>query len=185
VANEPRSAGLSEETALGVLDWDAGREGASRCTRGRVRSPESMRPRSGAGGFTLVELLVALALMAVVIPVVYQGLKIATLAGEVSERKTVAARVAERVLNETIVNGQILTATSGSEMQGPYQFRWTIKNEPWTQLAALNNLNNANSVNVNVVNQTLIHQLSVTVTYQAQGRDYTVHLSTLVNNLAQ
>jgi len=56
--------------------------------------------------------LVALAFMAIVIPVVLQGLRIASLAGEVSQRKALAARIAERVLNEAIVTGQFATTQS-------------------------------------------------------------------------
>ncbi len=119
--------------------------------------------------------------MAVLIPVIVQGLRAATLAGEVSERKAFAVRIAERVLNETIVNGQTLTANNGSESVGPYQFRWTVKNEPWTQLTGLVANSYANGVNQGVVNESTIHQLSVDVIYSAQGRDFSVHLSTLIN----
>jgi hypothetical protein len=119
--------------------------------------------------------------MAVLIPVIVQGLRGATLAGEVSERKALAARIAERVLNETIVNGETLTATGGSEQAGPYQFTWKVKNEPWSQLSGLASTQNANSVNQGVVNENLIHQLSVDVYYNAQGKEFSVHLSTLIN----
>ena len=62
--------GLSDETALGFLDWDAGREGASRCTRGRVRSPGSIRRARQARGFTLVELILVMALLIIAISLV-------------------------------------------------------------------------------------------------------------------
>jgi hypothetical protein len=42
-------------------------------------------------------------------------------------------------------------------------------------------LNSPNGINQGVVNQNNIHELSVDVTFPAQGRDYAVHLSTLVN----
>ncbi|HEX3797343.1 MAG TPA: prepilin-type N-terminal cleavage/methylation domain-containing protein [Verrucomicrobiae bacterium] len=132
-------------------------------------------------GYTLIELIVCLALMAAVIPIIVQGLHTAALAGEVSERKALAARIADRVLNETIVNGQTITATSGSEQQGPFQFHWTVKNEPWTQAGGLAANENANGVNQGVVNENLIHQLSVDVVYTAQGKNFSVHLSTLIN----
>ncbi len=138
-------------------------------------------PAAKTTGFTLIELLVALALMAVIVPVIYKGLQVATLAGEVSQRKALAARIAERVLNETIVNGQTQTATSGTEQTGPYQFRWTVKNEPWTQLGGLQAGTVANGVDQGVVNENVIHQLSVNVSYGAQGRDYSVKLTTLIN----
>jgi prepilin-type N-terminal cleavage/methylation domain-containing protein len=132
-------------------------------------------------GFTLVELLVAIALIAVIVPVIYQGLRIATLAGEVSQRKALAARIGERVLNEAIVNGQTQSATSGNESAGPYQFHWTLKDEPWDQLGNLQFSSYPNAVNQSAVSQSVIHQLSVDVTYAAQGRSFSVHLSTLAN----
>src|SRR5436190_13357159 len=52
------------------------------------------------GAFTLAEVLAALAFMAIVIPVAVNGLRVANLAGQVGQRKAVAARIAERVLNE-------------------------------------------------------------------------------------
>jgi prepilin-type N-terminal cleavage/methylation domain-containing protein len=134
-----------------------------------------------SAAFTLVELLVSLALLAVIVPVIYQGLRIATLAGEVSQRKALAARIGERVLNEAIVNGQTQSATSGNESAGPYQFRWTLKDEPWNQLGNLQFSSYPNAVNQGVVSQSILHQLSVDVTYTAQGKDYSVHLSTLAN----
>jgi type II secretion system protein I len=132
-------------------------------------------------GFTLIELLVAVALIAVVVPVIYRGLRIATLAGEVSQRKALAARIAEKVLNEAIVTGTTQTTTSGTEMAGPYQFRWTLKDEPWDQFSTLQIGSFPNSVNQGVVNSTLIHQLSVDVNYGAQDKTFNVHLSTLIN----
>jgi type II secretion system protein I len=135
----------------------------------------------GATGFTLIEVLISLALIAVLIPVVMEALKTATLAGEVSERKAIAARVADHVLNDAIIAGTTLTATAGSETVGPYNFRWTMKDEPWTALNGITVLSNPNSVNGSVVNSTLIHQVSVKVSYTAQGRDFSVSLATLIN----
>jgi type II secretion system protein I len=133
-------------------------------------------------GFTLVELLVAVALLAVLVPVIYQALQVSTLAGEVSQRKTLAARIAEEKLNEAIVTGQMQSAQRGTELVGPFQFQWSLKDEPWSQLgnqAAIST--SSNSVNQAVVNSTIIHQVSVEVTYTAQNRNYSVRLSTLAN----
>lgn len=139
-----------------------------------------------AAGFTLIEVLVALAVMAVVVPVIYQGMHVASLAGEVSERKAIAARIGDRVLYENILAGQAnSSANTGSEKAGPYQFNWAIKDEPWAQVNNVNALSTANGINQAAVNSTVIHQLSVEVTYVAQGKKYSVRLATLINKLQQ
>jgi prepilin-type N-terminal cleavage/methylation domain-containing protein len=133
-------------------------------------------------GFTLVEMLVALALMAIVIPVIVQGLRIASLSGEVSQRKALAARVAERVLTEAVLTGQAnQSGQKGTEHVGPFQFQWTLRDEPWNQLTSVQTVNTAGGINQNVVNANNIHQLSVDVTFPAQSQTFAVHLSTLVN----
>src|SRR5258707_6509191 len=84
------------------------------------------------GGFTLVEVLAALLFMAIVIPAAVEGLRIANRAGQVAIRKSVAARVAERVLNETIVISQGSQSTqSGTAQEGAMQYRWQMRNEAW------------------------------------------------------
>src|SRR6266404_2945727 len=60
------------------------------------------RITTSASAFTLAEALAALLFLAIVIPIAVQGLPIASLAGEVGQRKSIAARVAERVLNENV-----------------------------------------------------------------------------------
>lgn len=116
--------------------------------------------RQSQGGFTLAEVLAALLFMAIVIPVAVQGLRIASLAGEVAERKRAAARVAERVLNESIVTTNWnKTLQSGTVTEGVRQFRWTLRNDSW--------------------NQDAMQLLSVEVLFAVQDRDYSVRLSTL------
>src|SRR5579872_3024231 len=99
--------------------------------KAKIKSSRASAAKFRRAGFTLAEVLAALALMAIVIPVAMQGLKIASLAGEVSQRKALAARVGERVLNESILTGQYQSVQRGTEKQGPYQFRWTLHDEPW------------------------------------------------------
>ncbi len=85
--------------------------------------------KSGAGitnssGFTLAEVLAALVFMAIVIPVALQGLSIASRAGEVAARKSEAALVAERILNENIVTTNWdKTVQNGTVRQGIRDFR--------------------------------------------------------------
>jgi type II secretion system protein I len=147
--------------------------------------PADQYSKKCTNGFTLVEVLVALALMAVVVPVVLQGMHIATNAGEVAERKMLAMRIAERVMNEAIVSGQNQSAQNGSEKAGPYEFKWKVKDEPWKELGSLTSLNQPNGVNSAGVSQNNIHQFTVSVTYTSQGQERSVDLSTLVNTAQQ
>jgi type II secretory pathway pseudopilin PulG len=124
--------------------------------------PTSAPPR-GVDAFTLAEVLAALVFMAIVIPVALQGLQIASRAGTVAERKREAARVAERVLNESIVTTNYFQAvSSGTVLEAEREYRWTLRTEAWTESA--------------------MQLLSVEVTFPVQGQDYTVPMSTLVSS---
>ena len=116
-----------------------------------------------AAAFTLAEVLAALLFMAIVIPVAMQGLRIASLAGEVAERKSAAARVAERVLNESIVTTNWnQSLQNGVITEDGRQFNWTLRNEAW----------NANPMQL----------VTVEVTFAAQDKNYSVRMSTLVSS---
>ena len=110
--------------------------------------------------FTLAEVLAALAFMAIVIPVAIEALHVATLSGEVAERKVEAGRVAERILNETIVSTNWnQAAQSGKVTEGYRDFDWTLRNEPWSENP--------------------MRLITVEVKYAVRGKDYSVQLSTL------
>ncbi len=128
----------------------------------------SLLNKRAQSGFTLAEVLAALLFMAIVIPVAVHGLHIANLAGEVAERKCQAIRVAERILNESLVTTNWNKALqNGTASEGFREFRWTLRNEKWNQDA-------------NTYAPTL---LTVEVTFPVQGQDYTVRLATLANTL--
>jgi prepilin-type N-terminal cleavage/methylation domain-containing protein len=148
-------------------------------TKTNTAPPHAAKLRHAA--FTLVEILVAIALMAAVVPVTVEGLKIASLAGEVSQRKAMAVRIAERVLNETIVAGQWNGVQSGSEQAGPIPFRWKISNAPWTSLSSAVSVNTSSGLNQAYVNQNNLHQLTVEVTFTAQDKTCAVQLSTVAD----
>ncbi|PYM11437.1 MAG: hypothetical protein DME18_13995 [Verrucomicrobia bacterium] len=122
--------------------------------------------RRARAAFTLVEVLAALLFMAIVIPVAVDGLRLANLAGQVGQRKAAAARIAERMLNELIVTGQLRGATqNGVVQEGAQQYHWSMRSEPWPQDA--------------------MQLVTVQVIFPVQGRDYDVRLSTLVDNSTQ
>jgi type II secretory pathway pseudopilin PulG len=104
--------------------------------------------------FTLAEVLAALLFLAIVIPTAVEALHVASLAGEVAARKSEAARVADRVLTGGL--------QSGTVTEGILNFQWKLTSQNWPQDS--------------------MELLAVEVTYSAQGKDYTVHLSTLANS---
>jgi hypothetical protein len=113
--------------------------------------------------FTLAEVLAALAFMAIVIPVAIEGLRIANLAGQVGQRRLAAARVAERVMNELFVTGQLhSTSSRGVVREGTQEYEWNMRAEAWPVDA--------------------MRLVTVQVTFVVQGRDYDVELSTLLDN---
>jgi type II secretory pathway pseudopilin PulG len=118
--------------------------------------------RRSEAGFTLAEVLAALLFMAIVIPVAIEGLHIANRAGEVGQRKNIAARVAERVLNELRVTGQWPSGgQSGIVQEGTQQYRWTGTVQPWPE--------------------DTMQVATVEVVFPVEGHDYNLSLSTLVD----
>lgn len=111
-------------------------------------------------GFTLAEVLAALTLMAIVIPVAMEGMSIASRAGSLGQRKTVATRVAQRVLSELIATGQIVSSgQSGTASEDTQHFDWRMETEAWSVDA--------------------LELVTVTVSFQLQGSPFEVSVSTL------
>ncbi|MGO9203904.1 MAG: prepilin-type N-terminal cleavage/methylation domain-containing protein [Limisphaerales bacterium] len=128
-------------------------------------------PRSERSeGFTLAEVLAALLLMGIVVPVAIQGMHIASRAGEVAARKGEAARIAQRVLNENVVTTNWnQSSQSGTVVEGLRRYRWNLHSDTWNQDP----------------NQSVILQLSVEVFYVAQNSEYSLRMSTLVDSTPQ
>ena len=122
--------------------------------------------RRRSAGFTLAEVLAALVFMAIVIPVAIEGLRVASLAGEVADRKSSAARIAQRMLNEVMVTGQWKSSAPGGDIEDPPQtYHWKVKAAPWEK--------------------DTLQVVTVEVTFAAQGRNYEVRLSTLADTSVQ
>lgn len=121
--------------------------------------PAAKRARAA---FTLAEVLAALAFMAIVIPVAVEGLRVANKAGVVAQRKSVAARIADRVLNEALIGGQSQSPSrNGAVQEGTQEYRWSIRYQPWSEDA--------------------MRLVTVQVIFPVQGEDYDVQLSTLIS----
>lgn len=112
--------------------------------------------------FTLAEVLAALLFLAIVIPVAVEALHVASLGGEVAARKGAALRVADRVLNESLVTTNWNNGVqSGTVVENGLDYRWTLSNQSWP----------ADPMEL----------LTAEVKFLAQGKDYSVKLSTLAS----
>ncbi len=121
------------------------------------------RPRRGRrrAGFTLVEILASLLMMAIVVPVALEGMSIASRAGLLGQRKAAAMRVAERLLEELIAEANTQQTTdSGTLADGEFSYPWTMRTENWSVDA--------------------LQQMTVTVTFTLQGNRYEVSATTLL-----
>ena len=128
--------------------------------------------RARRAGFTLAEVMAALLFLAIVIPTAVEVLHIASLAGEVAARKSEAARVADRILSESVVTTNWSGAMqSGTVSEGILDFRWTLTSQLWSQ----NPLPQAQS------QSSQMELLTAEVKFSAQGKDYSVKSSTLAN----
>ena len=116
----------------------------------------------GCWAFTLAEVLAALLFLAIVIPTAVEALHVASLAGEVAARKGVAARVADRILSESLVTTNWSSGNqSGTVTEGILDFKWKLTTQNWPQDS--------------------MQMLTAEVSFSAQGNDYSVKMSTLAN----
>jgi len=89
-------------------------------------------------------------------------LHVASLAGEVAVRKSAAARVADRILNESLVTTNWSNGTqSGTVTEGILDFKWKLTSQNWPEDS--------------------MQWLTAEVMFSAQGKEYSVKLSTLAN----
>jgi Tfp pilus assembly protein FimT len=140
--------------------------GTGRDTRS-IRTTTGMRcANRHRSAFTLAEVLAALAFMAIVIPVLVQGIQIASRAGQVGARKAVAARIADRVVSELEVTGELLSgAQSGVVREGGRDYQWRSESRSWLESE--------------------LDLVTVRVDFEVQGDVYHVNVSTLIDpNLA-
>ena len=127
-----------------------------------TRTPVSLRARHFQAGFTLAEVLAALVFLALVIPVAVQGIQVASRAGQFGARKAAAVRIADRVLNELDVTGQLtLGSQSGVVREGAIEYPWRLDSQSWME----------GDLDLAVVR----------VQFDVQGRAYEARLATLVD----
>ena len=119
------------------------------------------RKNKACAAFTLAEVLAAMLFLAIVIPAAVEAMHLASLAGEVAARKGAAVRVADRILNESLVTTNWTGGTqSGKTSEGALDFDWTLTVQAWPEDSAL-------------------QVVTSEVKFTAQGKDYSVKLNTL------
>ncbi|CAN5232457.1 hypothetical protein BH09SUM1_BH09SUM1_14850 [soil metagenome] len=115
------------------------------------------RPRA----FTFVEILVALAFMAIVIPITLQGISLASRVSSRGLQKRVAAELANSKLNELVVTGDWQGADESGDFGDDHPgFTWNVTSEDWTEDA--------------------LTEVTVSVSYKVQGQEYSEALATVV-----
>ena len=127
----------------------------------RAHSPRATR----RAGFTLVETLAALLLVAIVIPVVMRGVTLATGAASASKRRTEAASLAQSKLSELLATerwrGGVLAGQFGpADGHNAGDYGWRAEVAPWTE--------------------PYLKELAVRVSWDRAGVEQSVTLTTLV-----
>lgn len=121
-------------------------------------------------GFTLIEVLATLMLMAIVLPAIMQGISIASGTASAARRRNEAAGLAESKLNEIIASQQ----WQGGQMSGDFgadwpDYHWQASVGNWAQ-------DNTGAG---------LQQLDVEVTWTSRNRPESLTLSTLTYVRAQ
>ncbi len=124
-------------------------------------------PRWGEGArsaFTLVEVLAALLLIAIVLPVVMQGISLATNAASDARRRTEAAGLAESKLDEVVATRQWLAGSLSGDFTPDWpDYRWEASLQPYA--------NDSSGKSV--------QQIDLRVIWTARNREQSVSVSTL------
>jgi prepilin-type N-terminal cleavage/methylation domain-containing protein len=127
-------------------------------------SPPALRP-TGSDGFSLLEVLVATALMGLVLVVLLQVLTSALRSQEAAWRRTQAVLVAEKLLAE---NCQINTLRAGTYQGQEARYDYLVRISPQEEWVS------------GLANQRILCSLiQVTVTWQERGVRKTLELQTL------
>jgi len=118
-------------------------------------------PAYRRGGFTLVEILATLVLVAIILPVAMSGISLALGVADQSRRQTEAASLAQTKMAEIIAAQQWQTASLAGDFAPDWpEYRWAAQVSDWQG--------------------TTVRQLDVEVLWNHGGTDQGVTLSTLV-----
>ncbi len=115
-------------------------------------------------GFTFAELLATMLFVAIVVPVVVQGMTLANKAGVIADRKRIAGELADNLLTEWIATDEWREGQrSGDFGESWPEYRWVMADSEWEKDSEM-------------------RVLAVEVFFTAQGKEYSVMLTTLVED---
>lgn len=117
-----------------------------------------MKRLSRTRAFTLVEVLAAMVLLGIVLPIAMRGVSVALSAAQTARHTSLAASLAESKLNELVALGEITNGT------GDFGTDWP--GYSWKTVATARDFNTT--------------EFAITVTWQQRGRERSLVVSTLV-----
>ncbi len=118
------------------------------------------RQRHARAGFTLVEVLASLALVAVIVPAAMAGVTLAMGLGETARQRTEAATLARGKLAELTATGQWQTAgTRGDFAEQWAAYSWEMETGDWEEPE--------------------VRQVTLTVRWTTRGRERELTLATI------
>ncbi len=126
------------------------------------RIPHFARPRRGrARGFTFVEILATLALLAIVLPAVMTGISLSLSAADLARRQAQASSLGQAKLTELLSAGDWQLGNQNGDFGTDWPgYRWASQVADW--------------------DEGLLRQVDVTVSWAQRGKERRVTLSTLV-----
>lgn len=115
-------------------------------------------------GFTLVEVLASVAILAIVVPFVMNGASLATSTASVARHQAEAATLGEAKLSDMVVEDTWETDTQGTFAPDYPQYRYSLQSQQRSEADVM--------------------ELMLTVTWQERGRDRSLNVSTMVYSAA-
>jgi type II secretion system protein I len=125
----------------------------------------SVRRGVSPGGFTLIEVLTALAILAVVLSVAIPGIGLATKLAGLTRQRDIASNLAETELNELLATGNWDNGASGGQFSSHPNYSWQ---------AATQSISEPDLPDVGLT------QLNVTVEWRSLGHKHHVTMTTLI-----
>ena len=121
----------------------------------------NIESRRRCGGFTFIELLSTVVFLGIIMPVAMQSIGLCTRLGGQSRRQIDAASLARTKLTELTCTGDWQSGEKSGDFGEDWPgYRWSAVVSSWTD--------------------STVSQLDLTVTWQSQGKERSVTLTTLV-----